>query len=206
MRPPIFTTAPSGCLDTGEDAGHGRFDLDHRLVGLDLGDELAGLDAFAFLLGPAHDLAFADGEVAEGHGDRLAVDRRLGEGRGRAWRWRDRRRGAGGGAAGMTAALPPEAERQCQGTGGRPSTQPRAASAILSASTSMARSSDGARGWLSGSVWRRRDRRVELVEGELVHRLAELGADAAHRPAFVDDEQPVGLGRRSARRSRRRAA
>ena len=37
------------------------------------------------------------------------------------------------------------------------------------------------------------DRRVEFVEGELVHRLADLGADAAHRPALVDDQQAVGL-------------
>ena len=74
MRPPIGTTAPTGCVDAGEDAGDRRLDLDHRLVGLDLGDELAGLDAFALGLRPAHDLAFADREVAEGHGDRLAVD------------------------------------------------------------------------------------------------------------------------------------
>ena len=38
-----------------------------------------------------------------------------------------------------------------------------------------------------------RHRRIELVEGELVHRLAELGADAAHGVAFVDDEQAVRL-------------
>ncbi len=38
------------------------------------------------------------------------------------------------------------------------------------------------------------DGRVEIVVGDLVHRLGELGADAAHRPGLVDDEQAVGPG------------
>ena len=38
-----------------------------------------------------------------------------------------------------------------------------------------------------------RDRRVEIVIGDLVHRLAEFGADAAHRPGLVDDQKAMGL-------------
>ena len=61
------------------------------------------------------------------------------------------------------------------------------------ASTSIARSSAGANGCVSGVGVQPADRPVELVEGELVHRLRDLGADAAHRLALVDDEQAVRL-------------
>ena len=36
------------------------------------------------------------------------------------------------------------------------------------------------------------DRRIEVVIGDLVHRLCQLRADAAHRPGLVDDEQAMG--------------
>ena len=36
-------------------------------------------------------------------------------------------------------------------------------------------------------------RRVEFVEGQLVDRLGDLAADAAHRPGFVDHQQAVRL-------------
>ena len=36
-------------------------------------------------------------------------------------------------------------------------------------------------------------RRIQVVEGQLVHGLAQLGAHAAHRPAFIGHQQTPGL-------------
>ena len=83
---------------------------------------------------------------------------------------------------------------QWSGTGGDAGDARRARPATMrAASTSMARSSTGAKGCEVGAVCSRPDRRVELVEGELVDRLGDLAADAAHRPGLVDDEQAMGL-------------
>ena len=60
MRPPIGTTAPTGWSIRPSVPADRRFDLDDRLVGLDLGDQLAGLDRVADSLEPFHQLAFAD--------------------------------------------------------------------------------------------------------------------------------------------------
>ena len=114
-----------------------------------------------------------------------------GERQGRRGGPRRRRRRRRGGAAATRRLLPdgryqwpaPAACRRCTS---------RAAATMRAASTSI------------GALQHRRERmrgrlgvqpahgRVELVEGQLVDRLADLAADAAHRPGFVDDQQRGG--------------
>jgi hypothetical protein len=60
---------PSGHEDLAERALVDGLDLHRRLVGLDLGDDVAGLDGLAFLLQPFGEVALLHGRRQRRHQD-----------------------------------------------------------------------------------------------------------------------------------------
>ena len=178
----------------------GRLDLDHRLVGLDLGDELAGGDRVADRLQPGDSRPSLTVRSPKG----MVIPARPPP--------------AAAASPPRPRARPPPAGATRRRRGGEPRRAPvvrhrrdagehppRAVDdpAGVDQHRPLQHRREGMRG-------RRRvqpaDRRVELVEGELVDRLGDLGADAAHRPGLVDHQQAVGLAQALRRSSRRRAA
>ena len=186
MVPPIFTIVPGALMNRVSRPADGASISTTALSVSISATTSPPRHAVAVLAGPAHQLAFADGEVAERHVDRLALDRRRASASVPAVRLAAR--GAG-------ARSPPAFRRRGRASarvrGRGPAITCLAVATMRSVSTSIARSSAGAERVGDGVRVQPRDRRVELVEGQLVHRLAELGADAAHRPALVDHQQPM---------------
>ena len=66
---PTLTSAPSGCLMFGEDAGAIGADFEIDLLGFELDERLAGIDRVALLLQPLRDARFDDGFTEFGNND-----------------------------------------------------------------------------------------------------------------------------------------
>ena len=175
-----------------------------RLVGLDLGDGLAGADGLAHAFSqPTRRPSLT---VRSPNGIAIAASS-FGQRGGRCGWLVDHRRGL---ATALPAALRQPRRpgaRQWPGTGAHAGDHARGRLRRCARRRPAWRAPAPARtDARSGRVCRRPTGASSSSKASSLIAWRELGADAAHRPGLVDDQQAVGLARRSRRRSRRRAA